>query len=707
MRFKPENLDYNLSPYTGLTREHWIEAGKYLLKGVFENIKDFNSPVIVPRKEQEVTYPHKNSVGNRLKTEQMAQRFEGLARTMLIAAPLIHINPEIEIWGYRLKDYYKNQILKACAPMDKDFSSQNSVGHYDDLQKLTGNKDVFRAYQQTVETCALVICLDSCKEEIWNTYTKEEKDIVADFLFSYANRSTVPQNWRLFNMLDLAFLHKEGYEIDRDLMREHGQAILAYYAGDGWYRDGHSFDYYSCWAFNVYAPIWNVWYGYENEPYLAKRFEENSNKLMETYPDFFDKDGFTNMWGRSNVYRNAATSPFDGNLILKNPVINPGLARRIASGSLLQFLTRDDFLWNGVPTMGFYGQFTPLVQGYSCAESVYWLGKAFLCLNLPENHPFWTEKESNGTWDKLNAGEVKETVLSGPALCFTNHNDNGETILRSGKIVKQKGDDHGIWNYGKLCYNTKYPWESTPGLYDDTENSQEGKSDDTKRIYVEAQQYVLRDLTTGNIEKANVTLWNKSRGGVLYRRQFFDYDLNRESTWIQALNLADFPVSNGIIRVDKLRLFGRTVELTLGSYGFPDNGTEVIKLSKGNAKAVVLKGSDHTGREKQMAMTIYDGWKDIDVIKSTGTNPDSLNSMVIYAKTTREQEYKYAPYVIISQVITKESHEDFTDDEIFPIQNIEYEDTEGSGSYGDIKVILKNGCERVINFDMLEGNLQL
>lgn len=303
MRFKPENLDYNLSPYTGLTREHWIEAGKYLLKGVFENIKDFNSPVIVPRKEQEVTYPHKNSTGNQLKIEHMAQRFEGLARTMLIAAPLIHINPEIEICGFKLRDYYKNQILKACISMDINSASINGVGHYDDLQRLTGNKDMFRAYQQTVETCALVIGLDSCKEEIWAAYTKEEKDIIADFLFSYANRSTVPQNWRLFNMLDLAFLYKEGYEIDRDLMREHGQAILAYYAGDGWYRDGHSFDYYSCWAFNVYAPIWNVWYGYENEPYLAKRYEENSNKLMETYPDFFDRDGFTNMWGRSNIYQ--------------------------------------------------------------------------------------------------------------------------------------------------------------------------------------------------------------------------------------------------------------------------------------------------------------------------------------------------------------------------------------------------------------------
>lgn len=73
-----------------------------------------------------------------------------------------------------------------------------------------------------------------------------------------------------------------GYPIDEDIMRDHAMAILNYYAGDGWYRDGHSFDYYSCWAFNVYAPIWNLWYGYEKEPQIADAFEEHSNRLMET-----------------------------------------------------------------------------------------------------------------------------------------------------------------------------------------------------------------------------------------------------------------------------------------------------------------------------------------------------------------------------------------------------------------------------------------
>ena len=405
MAFVPKTLDYTVSPYTGLTRQSWIEAGTYLLEGVFQNIAHFEDPVVMPRKETKVTYPHSADAVWEFKAEY----FEGLARSFFIAAPLIHDNPDLNLCGYSIRDYYKSHVLRACTKGDPV-----SVGRYEELQEMAG--DYNRAFQQTVETCALVICLWVCKEEIWDTYTKEERDVIAEFLRGYADGNTVPQNWRLFNMLDMAFLDMEGYEIDEEIMLDHAQSILAYYAGDGWYRDGHSFDYYSCWAFNVYAPIWNLWYGYEKQPYIAAKFEEHSNKLMETYADFFDRDGFTNMWGRSNIYRNAATSAFDGNLMLHNSTADPGLARRISSGSLLQFMTRDDFLFKGVPTLGFYGQFTPLVQGYSCAESPFWLGKAFLCLHLPADHPFWTAKETNGTWEKLQKDEVKETTLSGPAL---------------------------------------------------------------------------------------------------------------------------------------------------------------------------------------------------------------------------------------------------------------------------------------------------
>ena len=695
-RFVPKTLDFELSPYTGLTRESWLEAGRYMLEGIFQNIDDFEKPVIMPRKETEITYPHLQDSEEAQHTQRLAEVFEGLTRSFFIAAPMISNLPDLEICGYPMAEYYKNQVLRCCTKGDPLY-----IGTYEDQQDITGHTDPFRAFQQTVETCALVICLWVSRSQIWDTYTKQEKDIIAAFLESYAHENTVPQNWRLFNMLDMAFLHMEGYPIQKDVMLDHAQAILNYYAGDGWYRDGHSFDYYSCWAFNVYAPIWNLWYGYEHAPFFAKRFEEQSNRLMETYGDFFDRDGWTNMWGRSNIYRNAATSAFDGNMLLHESKGNPGLARRISSGSLMQFLGRDDFLYKGVPTLGFYGQFSPLVQGYSCAESPFWLGKTFLCLHLPADHPFWTAKENNGTWDALEKNEVKVTTLDGPALCFSNHEANGETILRTGKVVKNKGDVHGMWNYSKLCFNTKYPWEATP-------SAQPLATDRGETCGVEAQQYVMRDATLGGRSLANVTFWHGEEEGVLYRRQFFDYRLDLECHWMQALNLADFAVPNGIFRADKLRLHRAPIQLTLGSYGFPDNGTEIVEKECSEGKAIILKGRDSQGREKQMAMTIYYGaWKDLRVLHSEGTNPDSEKSIVLYAYGERKKQYGYEPYILLSQVLTREDHADFTDEELFPVADIRYTDAEGFGGYGPVTIRLKDGTERTIEFEGIEGKLML
>ena len=47
MVFEPKTLDYELSPYTGLTRESWMEAGKYLLSGIFQHIRHLEDPVVM------------------------------------------------------------------------------------------------------------------------------------------------------------------------------------------------------------------------------------------------------------------------------------------------------------------------------------------------------------------------------------------------------------------------------------------------------------------------------------------------------------------------------------------------------------------------------------------------------------------------------------------------------------------------------------
>ena len=715
MKYTPKHTDYILSPFTGLTRKSWRDAGIYLLKGLFDHLTDIDAPPLARRTETEVTYPHLNDSEGAQEAQRKAEIFEGLTRTLFIASVLIADEPDLSIGGICLRDYYRLHILRCCT----DRNSPEYAGSYEEMAALTKDPDPFRPYQQTVETCALVIGLMMCREAIWEKYSKEEKDAIAAFLTGYAHANTVPQNWRLFNMLDMAFLYQAGYPIDEHIMLDHAQAVLAYDAGDGWYRDGHSFDYYSCWAFNFYAPLWNRWYGYEKMPSIAKAFEDNSNRLMKTYGRFFGRNGFVNMWGRSCIYRNAATSAFDGNLFLNHPTVDPGWARRISSGALLQFLSRDDFLAGGAPSLGFYGQFTPLVQGYSCAESPYWLGKAFLCLHLPEDHPFWTAEENEGDWPGLGEKEVLETVLNGPALAFTNHAANGETILRTGKVVKREDDLHGMWNYGKLCYNTAWPWESAPkdrGFSRPVSVPEGEEAHDLSECaemreeppVVESQQYVLTNGPEGIVQRGNVTLWCGQRQDVLYRRQFFGYTLDKECHWMQAVNLADIPVPFGILRADKMRLYRRPTTITLGAYGFPDNNTTVRSLKKNGAHAIVLSGCNSQGRPAQLAMTIWDGFRELKLIKRTGTNPDSPNSIIIYAQADLVHQYDASePYVFISQVITRDDGKDFSEDDIFPIREIHYADETCTGACGPVRLLLNNGRGITFDYDGLEACLSL
>ncbi|KAF1303125.1 DUF2264 domain-containing protein [Enterococcus sp. JM9B] len=673
MDFCKENLDYNNSPYTGLTRDSWKEAGKFILSGIFQSIFSVNDSIVLPRREKEVTYPHdeKNSL------EKISERFEGLARSFFIAAPLIHDDPSLRLNEIKVSDYYKEQIVRSCTRNDS-----LCVGLYDDLLKEYGADNPSRTFQQTVESAALVIGLWMSKEQIWDSYTSEEKDIIVTFIEGYGYGNTITNNWQLFNMLDLAFLHMEGYSIDKVVMKKYAEEILAFYAGDGWYRDGHTFDYYSCWAFNLYAPIWNLWYGYENEPQIAAKFEEYANIFMKTFPDMFDEEGFVNMWGRSMIYRNAPTAAFFGNLLLKKNSCNFGLARKICSGALRQFFDREDTFLKGIPTLGFYRQFVPMLQGYSCAASPLWLGKAFMILYLPESHPFWQAKEENGSWGDNEMEQVKRTTLNGPALSFSNHFANGETLLRSGKVLRNMAVVNDMWGYAKLCFNTRYPWEATPA------------------IFLESQQYVLQDLSSGHYERGNFIAWSGERKGILYRRLFFDFATPKEYTWINKLDLADFPVSNGLIRVDKPHFLRRSTAMTLGSFGFPDNGTKLSEISEGDAKAIILKGYDHNGNEKQMVMTIYKGWDNLAVYRSKGTNPDSLQSIIIFAKVNQK-----TPMLLISQILTKKNHEDFAVEEIFPIEEVDYD--EASDAAFQITIKMKNGENKKIDYSSIEGNLQI
>ena len=152
--WSPSDRDYVRSPYTGLTRQSWIEAATYLLTGIFKNIPDFDSPVLMPRYDTEITYPNKNSPAHKVQAEY----FEGLARSLFLAAPVIHAEPDLVIEGFPIREYYKKQILRACTKGDPLW-----VLDMETMRQMEGTDNPLATFQQTVESCALAICLWLCR----------------------------------------------------------------------------------------------------------------------------------------------------------------------------------------------------------------------------------------------------------------------------------------------------------------------------------------------------------------------------------------------------------------------------------------------------------------------------------------------------------------------------------------------------------------
>jgi hypothetical protein len=79
--FELKNPDLNVSPYTGVTRQHWKEAALYMLEGAFGYIKTLDDPMKFP-KQPGISYPKDD---NQIPTEKL----EGLCRTLFVAAPLL------------------------------------------------------------------------------------------------------------------------------------------------------------------------------------------------------------------------------------------------------------------------------------------------------------------------------------------------------------------------------------------------------------------------------------------------------------------------------------------------------------------------------------------------------------------------------------------------------------------------------------------
>jgi len=677
-RYQVENPVWELSPYTGMGKGHYIDLAKYLLGRAFKNIHSIDTPLTFPKVPGK-TYPQPNAPDWRYRSAE----FEALERTFTLAGPLIHVEQDVEINGIRLKDYYKLQIYNAFTP-----GHPNSLPLPEDLPDSN--------YQFTCEFGGLFKTLLLMPDTIWNEYTDEEKEQMVDCISKWGHHRTTQNNWRIFNIVTLSFLKKHGYEIDDELLKSHLLWVASYHSGDGWYLE-QTYNYYSISLFIVYTTIWNRTFGDEFYPEIAEIIESSAQKLMESITSFFGRDGYINMWSRSICYRTWVSGAFPVAFMLKNDsLLDAGWARRLCSGSLLQFVTKEKFFYNDIPSLGFYGQKEYMVQDYSCAGSPFIMFLPFIALALPNDSPFWTAKENEGFWEDLGT-DSKKVLLESPGLMLVNHGKSGASEIIPGKTYY---DDP---NYSKLAYNTHFPWEDR-NPQGGTSMEYSYRSQDPRDVRGDDVNFYLTGLKVQNDAEKNREftisqnmLYNGVRNHVLYRQAIMRKPPNNGVGYI--IDLAEITIPGGVVRIDRSRM-AFEYELTLGHYGLPhlEGSKAVVGKFEKDDRQIITAAID--GR--RVAMITYRGWDALNSMIHTNRNAEADESTVVYAYKKRMA--KNPPMeLMITAMLHKTDNSDWTEEELNPLKKIEIQEiTDGLSPLGAV-ITLQNDEVYQVDFKDIDG----
>ncbi|APZ48077.1 hypothetical protein BW723_06260 [Polaribacter reichenbachii] len=616
------NPDYKLSPHTGMTKQHWKDAATYLLKGAFSYINTMDDAMKFP-KQSGKSYPHNEK-------QVPTEKLEGLCRTLFVAAPLLKDNPNLTINKIKVAEYYRYQISKLVDATSKSFIVPRA--------KNGGPS------QNLVEFGALALSLLVSPDTLWEPLPQATKNALAKTMLSYGDGPTVDSNWKFFNIFVLSFFKEQGYAVNEKLLVNYLEKSLKDYRGDGWYNDSPAYDYYSMWAFQMYGSLWSQYFGNKYYPEIALKFKSNFNDLKTTYPKMFSKNGQMIMWGRSISYRIGAIVPLPLMGFENDANVNYGWMRRISSGVLKQFLQHPEFMEDNVPTLGFYGAFEPAVQNYSCRGSVYWMGKAFMGLLVSDDSPFWTSIENEGAWEsELKDGKVFNNFMKDSELLITNYPNIGASEVRSWCHEKVKDDwqkFRSTENYNRLSYSSAFPWQA------DGENGEV------------AMNYVIKNKKEA-WEAFRLYTFKKFEDEIYYRDVVLETDENIK------FNLAEIPLKNGILRVDKNNS-DKAIAMRLGHYALPKFDKEIkisTKKIKGNKVTIMDNG------KYQLAMIPLLGWDKTEVVSAKGLHPESINSKVINV-TSSFNPKKANSTIYATLMLWKKSGEKWNKKELCPVKSI-------------------------------------
>ncbi|WP_043456859.1 DUF2264 domain-containing protein [Arthrobacter sp. 31Y] len=356
-------LDHKLSPFTGLTREHWCAYADHLLRSAHRFGTEDHANIHLP--------------GANSRYGPRSDSLEAFARTFLLASFRIAGDPANTGW---IAEWYAAGLDAGTNPANPDrWPTPGELG------------------QAKVEAASLAVGLALTRDVLWDKLTERVQEQLIAWFETVIGEEYPPINWVWFQIVVETFLASVGGRYsDEDI--DAGLAIHdSLYRGGGWFADGpeRAYDHYVGWAFQVYPQLWALMA--PNDPRVAARKKLDGDRLADFLDDaafLVGANGAPLIQGRSLIYRFAAAAPFWVGELSGHTRLAPGLARRAASGMLHYFARHGSITEEGLLSIGWHGEFAGMKQAYSGAGSPYWAAKGMLGLALPADHVAWTSVEA-------------------------------------------------------------------------------------------------------------------------------------------------------------------------------------------------------------------------------------------------------------------------------------------------------------------------
>lgn len=249
--------------------------------------------------------------------------------------------------------------------------------------------------QRLVEMAVFGMGMALAPEKFFFSLPKEAQKNLWAWLEQINHHDMPKNNWTFFRVLvNMGFMIC-GQPYDAQRLKKDFEMIEEHYEGDGWYFDYfNQREYYTMWAFHYYGLVY-AHVMRERDAARSRAFIERGKLMAPDFACWFDNSGEAVPYGRSLTYR-FAQGAFYAAMALSGeeaPGVSFGVMKHLLLSNMRKWFKKPIFTRDGVLTIGYGYPSLLMAEGYNAPGSPYWAMKAFLCLALPKNHPFWQAQE--------------------------------------------------------------------------------------------------------------------------------------------------------------------------------------------------------------------------------------------------------------------------------------------------------------------------